>query len=99
VAFEKWCHLTAISLRKSQILSTKSQTNSNSQNPNNQNLLLSFILPLEHLRIRISDLPFDTAQGGESFDSAQDREPAERLVEPFRASCFDIRILRFGLQI
>ena len=46
-----------------------------------------------------SDLPFDTAQDGESFHSAQDREsfdpaqdrepverPAERLVEPFRAS-------------
>jgi len=30
------------------------------------------------------DLPFDLAQGGgESFDFAQDREPAERLVEPF----------------
>ncbi len=38
------------------------------------------------------DLPFDSsdlealdrlAQGGESFDSAQDREPVERLVEPF----------------
>jgi hypothetical protein len=30
------------------------------------------------------DLSFDLAQGGgESFDSAQDREPAERLVEPF----------------
>jgi len=29
------------------------------------------------------DLPFDFAQGGESFDSAQDREPVERLVEPF----------------
>ena len=28
-------------------------------------------------------LPFDSAQGGESFDSAQDREPVERLVEPF----------------
>jgi len=28
------------------------------------------------------DLPFDLAQGGgESFDSAQDREPVERLVE------------------
>ena len=39
-------------------------------------------------RVRISnfghcDLPFDLAQGGESFDSAQDREPVERLVEPF----------------
>jgi hypothetical protein len=30
------------------------------------------------------DLPFDLAHGGgESFDSAQDREPVERLVEPF----------------
>jgi hypothetical protein len=37
-------------------------------------------------------LPFDSfdlealdrlAQGGESFDFAQDREPVERLVEPF----------------
>ncbi len=27
--------------------------------------------------------PFDMAQGGESFDFAQDREPVERLVEPF----------------
>jgi hypothetical protein len=32
-------------------------------------------------------LPFDLAQGGESFDSAQDREPVERLVEPFEI-CF-----------
>ena len=30
-----------------------------------------------------SDLPFDMAQGGESFDFAQDREPVEQLVEPF----------------
>ena len=37
------------------------------------------------------DLPFDMAQGGESFDSAQDREPVERLVEPFV-------ILLFGAQ-
>jgi hypothetical protein len=38
------------------------------------------------------DLPFDSfdlealdrlAQGGESIDVAQDREPVERLVEPF----------------
>ncbi len=34
-------------------------------------------------RIGRCDLPFDLAQGGESFDSAQDREPVERLVEPF----------------
>ena len=26
--------------------------------------------------------PFDCAQGGESFDFAQDREPVERPVEP-----------------
>jgi hypothetical protein len=29
------------------------------------------------------NLPFGLAQGGESFDFAQDREPVERLVEPF----------------
>ena len=29
------------------------------------------------------DLPFDMAQGGESFDVAQDREHVERLAEPF----------------
>ena len=34
-------------------------------------------------RIGHCDLPFDLAQGGESLDSAQDREPVERLVEPF----------------
>jgi hypothetical protein len=45
----------------------------------------------EHWKIRILDLPFDLAQGGESFDSAQDREPVERLVEPFRISCFGFR--------
>ena len=28
-------------------------------------------------------LPFDLARGGESFDFAQDREPVERLIEPF----------------
>jgi hypothetical protein len=28
-------------------------------------------------------LSFDLAQDGESFDVAQDREPVERLVEPF----------------
>ena len=34
-------------------------------------------------RIGHCDLPFDLAQGGESLDLAQDREPVERLVEPF----------------
>ena len=37
----------------------------------------------ESLVIEIWILPFDLAQGGESFDFAQDREPVERLVEPF----------------
>jgi len=35
------------------------------------------------LEIGIWILPFDYAQGGESFDFAQDHEPVERLVEPF----------------
>jgi hypothetical protein len=34
-------------------------------------------------RIGHCDLPFDLAQVGESFDFSQDREPVERLVEPF----------------
>ena len=32
--------------------------------------------------LEITGFPFGYAQGGESFDSAQDREPVERLVEP-----------------
>jgi hypothetical protein len=44
-------------------------------------------MPADHptgiLNFGHCDLPFDLAQGGESFDSAQDREPVERLVEPF----------------
>jgi hypothetical protein len=48
------------------------------------------------LDIGICDLPFDWAQGGESFDFAQDREPVEnpelvevveRPVEPFEIWC------------
>jgi hypothetical protein len=36
------------------------------------------------LNFGLCNVPFDLAQGGgESFDSAQDREPVERLVEPF----------------
>jgi hypothetical protein len=51
----------------------------------------------ESLKIRIWILPFDSfdlealdrlAQGGESFDTAQDREPVERLVEPFAICVF-----------
>ena len=44
------------------------------------------------LDIVIWDLPFDLVQGGESFDFAQDREPVERLVEPFVIWC-----LKFGI--
>ena len=52
-------------------------------------------------RIGHCDLPFDSfdlealdrlAQGGESLDLAQDREPVERLVEPF-----DICVLLFKI--
>ena len=35
------------------------------------------------LDIRNCILPFDVAQGGESFDSAQDRETVQRFVEAF----------------
>jgi len=45
------------------------------------------------LEIEICDLPFDFAQGGESFDVAQDREPVERPVEPF-----DICFLMLGIS-
>ena len=37
------------------------------------------------------------AQGGESFDVAQDREPVERLVEPFEIWCLKFVILYFGV--
>jgi hypothetical protein len=33
------------------------------------------------------NFPFGLAQGGESFDFAQDRESVERLVEPFGIWC------------
>jgi len=46
---------------------------------------------LGHLDFDHLNLPCDLAQGGESFDLSQDREPVERpverLVEPFRVSC------------
>jgi hypothetical protein len=42
------------------------------------------------------DLPFDLAQGGgESFDFAQDREPVERLVEPFSICVLLFEILYY----
>ncbi len=46
----------------------------------------------------IRNLPFDLAQGGESFDFAQDREPVERLVEPFRISANFIRSGEFRIS-
>ena len=51
-----------------------------------------------HLDFGPSILPFDLAQGGESFDSAQDRELVERLVEPFRVSNFVLRIYRAKVE-
>ena len=45
------------------------------------------------LDIEIWDLPFDVAQGGQSFDVAQDREPVERPVEPFVIWCLGFGIL------
>jgi hypothetical protein len=44
-----------------------------------------------HLDFCHSILPFDFAQGGESFGITQDRELVERQVEPFRASDFEFR--------
>jgi hypothetical protein len=50
------------------------------------------------LELEIWILPFDSfdhealdrlAQGGEFFDFAQDREPVERLVEPFVICCLE----------
>ena len=35
------------------------------------------------LNFGLCDLPFDLTQGSESLDFAQDREPVERLAEPF----------------
>ena len=58
-------------------------------------------IKFEILNFGHCDLPFDSfdlealdrlAQGGESFDFAQDREPVERLVEPF-----EICILVLGI--
>jgi hypothetical protein len=49
-----------------------------------QNKMTQIPTSFESLEIRIWILPFGLAQGGgESFDFAQDREPVERLVEPF----------------
>jgi hypothetical protein len=45
---------------------------------------------LEYLNF---DIALRLAQGGESFDFAQDREPVERLAEPFCISNFLFRIL------
>jgi hypothetical protein len=47
------------------------------------------------LNIVIWNLPFDYAQGGESFDFAQDREPVERHVEPFGIWCLEFGIYKF----
>jgi hypothetical protein len=60
------------------------------------------------LKIWIWILPFDLAQGGESFDFAQDREPVEnselvevveRLVEPFVICYLEFSPLKTELDI
>jgi hypothetical protein len=84
---------------KSEIRISKSETNSKCKfsNDPNENLRTNFSLSrFGHLNFDHSDLPFDFAQGGESFDSAQDREPAERRVEPFRASDLGFRIYHYA---
>ena len=71
---------------KSQIPSTKIQINLNIQ--------FSMTKTFGILNFGHCNLPFGLAQGGESFDFAQDREPVERLVEPF-----DIWDLLFGISV
>jgi hypothetical protein len=57
----------------------------------------------DFLELGIWILPFDLAQGGESFDFAQDREPVEnselvevveRLVEPFVIWCLEFFLFK-----
>ena len=48
-----------------------------------ETFFLKIIFAFGVLNFGHCDLPFDWAQGGESFDVAQDREPVERPVEPF----------------
>ena len=80
-----WC------ITKYQIPSTKLQTNLKFQYPMTKTVLnFETGNPPKGWESKRSadnfghcDLPFDLAQGGESFDFAQDREPVERLVEPF----------------
>ena len=59
---------------------------------------LQVTLRFEHYNFGDSNLPFDLAQGGESFDFAQDREPVERLVEPFRISANFIKSGEFRIS-
>jgi hypothetical protein len=66
-----------ISIYKLQIPNKLQKANYKSQTRSKANCLVLL------RRIGHCDLPFGLAQGGESFDSAQDREPVERLVEPF----------------
>jgi hypothetical protein len=47
---------------------------------------IGYVFGLDHFNFGHSISPSDWAQGGESFDSAQDREPVDRLVETFRFS-------------
>jgi hypothetical protein len=71
----------------------------NPTNPDNQ----VFVQPLirdkngekgDFLELGIWILPFDLAQGGESFDFSQDREPVERLVELFVIWCLEFFLFK-----
>jgi hypothetical protein len=43
--------------------------------------------------------PFDFAQGGEFFNVAQDREPVERLVEPFEICILVLEIFMIFIKL
>ena len=73
---------------KSQNTSTKLQTNSNIEISMSKTRFGS-------LELGAWILPFGLAQGGESFDFAQDREPVERLVEPFVICLLVLEIFQF----
>jgi hypothetical protein len=84
---------------KFEILNSKHETNSNYKFSNVPNRILATSIGFGHLDFGNLKLPFDLAQGGESFDSAQDREPVERLVEPFGISIFGFRAYSIGCSL
>ena len=60
---------------------------------------MSEIQNCRSLVIGIWVLSLDLAQdGGESFDLAQDREPVERLVEPFVICHLELNVINFSWE-